>query len=178
MKILLTLIAFFAISTLAYAQQNLQDVVYLKNGGIIRGMITEQIPNKTIKIETADRNVFVYQMDEIEKIMKEPGGVFKDVETSFEGLKPGYQGFVETGIAFGDFTMFKLNIINGYRVNPYFSMGLGVGIRFCPDFETASIPIFADFRTNLLNKKVTPYLGLAIGYSYSPDGDPLTRGLI
>lgn len=48
-----------------------QDVVYLKNGSIIRGMIIEQIPNKSIKIQTKDGNVFVYEMDEIEKITKE-----------------------------------------------------------------------------------------------------------
>jgi len=48
-----------------------QDVVYLKNGSIIRGMIIEQIPNKTLKIQTKDRSVFVYKYDEIEKITKE-----------------------------------------------------------------------------------------------------------
>ncbi|MFY0644981.1 MAG: hypothetical protein JXR19_10985 [Bacteroidia bacterium] len=48
-----------------------QDVVYLKNGSIIRGMIIEQIPNVSIKIQTADANVFVFKMDEIEKITKE-----------------------------------------------------------------------------------------------------------
>jgi len=48
-----------------------QDVVYLKNGSIIRGMIIEQIPNKTLKIQTRDRSVFVYKYDEIEKITKE-----------------------------------------------------------------------------------------------------------
>ena len=48
-----------------------QDVVYLKNGSIIRGMIIEQIPNKSIKIQTKDGNVFVFEMDEIEKITKE-----------------------------------------------------------------------------------------------------------
>ena len=58
MKIFLMLIVFFAISNMVLAQQNLQDVVYLKNGAIIHGTIIEQIPNKTIKVKTkiADRN--------------------------------------------------------------------------------------------------------------------------
>ena len=42
--------------------------MYLKNGSVIRGMIVEQIPNKTIKIKTTDRNIFVFNYDEIEKI--------------------------------------------------------------------------------------------------------------
>lgn len=48
-----------------------QDVVYLKNGSIIRGMIIEQIPGISLKLETRDGNVFVYKMEEIEKMTKE-----------------------------------------------------------------------------------------------------------
>lgn len=47
------------------------DVVYLKNGSIIKGMIIETIPNESIKIETADGSIFVYSMDEVQKMTKE-----------------------------------------------------------------------------------------------------------
>lgn len=47
------------------------DVVYLKNGSIIRGIIIEQVPNVSIKIQTADGSVFFYKMEEVEKITKE-----------------------------------------------------------------------------------------------------------
>ncbi|MFN5983557.1 MAG: hypothetical protein ACK479_08835 [Fluviicola sp.] len=47
------------------------DVVYLKNGSIIRGQIIEQIPNQSLKIRTNDGSVFVYKMEEVEKIVKE-----------------------------------------------------------------------------------------------------------
>ena len=47
------------------------DVVYLKNGSIIRGMVIETIPNETIKIRTSDGSIFVYSLDEVEKITKE-----------------------------------------------------------------------------------------------------------
>jgi hypothetical protein len=52
--------------------QEYEDVVYLKDGSIIRGMIIEQVPNEYIKIKSG-KNVFVYQMDEIEVIKKENG---------------------------------------------------------------------------------------------------------
>lgn len=52
-------------------EEALQDVVYLKNGSIIRGVIIEQIPEQSVKIRTADGSVFVYQMSEVEKITKE-----------------------------------------------------------------------------------------------------------
>ena len=53
------------------AQTNMRDVVHLKNGGITKGIIIEQIPNESIKVHTADGSIFVYKMDEIEKIEKE-----------------------------------------------------------------------------------------------------------
>jgi len=48
-----------------------QDVVYLKNGSVIKGIITEQIPNESVTIETADGNVFVYKYSEVKKFTKE-----------------------------------------------------------------------------------------------------------
>lgn len=170
MKKYLALLLFALITTMSFGQSNYQDVVYLKNGSIIRGVIIEQVPNKSIKIETADRSVFVYQMDEIEKLTKEPiqgksGGSFSN-----SGLQSGYKGIVELGyqIGTGDYGMdrLKLNIINGYQLNPYFSLGLGTGLRYYFDAEAALIPIFADFRANFMDNNVSPYLSIGVGYSF------------
>ena len=54
--------------------QEYQDVVYLKNGSIIKGIIIEQIPNKQLKIKTSDGNIFTYDYNEIEKLKK----IFKE----------------------------------------------------------------------------------------------------
>lgn len=53
------------------AQQNYEDVVFLKNGSVIHGVIIEQIPNKSIKIKTKDGSIFVYAYTEIQKMTKE-----------------------------------------------------------------------------------------------------------
>ncbi len=53
-------------------EEVLEDVVYLKNGSIIRGIIMEQIPNVSIRIQTENKSLFVYKMDEVLKITKEP----------------------------------------------------------------------------------------------------------
>jgi len=50
--------------------QQFEDVVYLKDGSIVRGTIIEQVPNGHIKVQSGP-NVFVYKMDEIEKMTKE-----------------------------------------------------------------------------------------------------------
>ena len=168
----LVLLAFLFITNLAFAQANLQDIVHLKNGSIIRGVIIEQVPNQSIKIQTADRNVFVYQMDEIEKLTKElyQGRGGNSFNNSNSGLQSGYKGIVELGyqIGAGNFGMdrLKLNIINGYQINPYFSLGFGTGLRYYFDADAVLIPAFANFRTNFIDNKTSPYLSLGLGYSF------------
>jgi hypothetical protein len=45
-----------------------EDVVYLKDGSIIHGTITEEVPNVSLKIQTQDGNVFVYKIKAVKKI--------------------------------------------------------------------------------------------------------------
>ena len=91
-----------------------------------------------------------------------------------------YQGIIETGYAFGigEYGMnnFNLNFINSISLNQYFSTGLGIGLirKYEKDefyekgkWPTANnkclFPVFLDLRTNLMNKKTSPYLALGIG---------------
>jgi hypothetical protein len=163
---------FLLFSTISFAQV-FRDVVHLKNGSIIRGIIVEQIPGKSIKIETADKNLFVYKIDEIEKMTKEQVKKSQNTygsdnfDTNFES---GYKGIVELGYMIGTgnygIDRIKLNIINGYQVNPNFYFGIGTGLRYYTGngFDAAIIPIFADLRGTLVLDNVVPYLSLDVGY--------------
>ena len=51
--------------------QEYEDVVYLKNGGVRRGLILEQIPGESIKLKTSYGEIFVIEMLDISKIGKE-----------------------------------------------------------------------------------------------------------
>lgn len=174
MKKNLALLLFVLVTTFSYAQSDFQDVVYLKNGGIIRGVIIEQIINKSIKIETVDRNVFVYQIDEVERITREPYLDKSRSSLNNTGIQSGYKGILEFGYEIGTgvygMDRLKLNIINGYQINPYFYLGVGTGLRYYFDAKEAVIPVYADFRTYFTDKKATPYLSLGIGYSFITSG--------
>ena len=50
-----TVLLFVAISSVA---QSYQDVVYLKNGSVIRGLIMEQVPSQSLKLVTPDGSTF------------------------------------------------------------------------------------------------------------------------
>ena len=70
MKKLLFLVTIILMGYISNAQ-NFKDVLYLKNGSIVKGVITENQPNVLIKIKTSDDNLFVYKYSEIDKILKE-----------------------------------------------------------------------------------------------------------
>jgi hypothetical protein len=68
----LCMIAMFALcAAVGIAQDERVDVVYLTDGSVIRGMIIEQFPNKSLKIETRDGSIFGIDFSRIQKITKE-----------------------------------------------------------------------------------------------------------
>lgn len=181
-------LAFLALTfpVIATAQENMEDVVYLKNGSVIRGVIIEQVPNVSLKIQTADRNVFVFRIEEVEKITKEVKPGKSRQQKSDEEVRgfdnadikqSGYSLIAELVMAVGydDFAekaSFGVQVINGYQVNPNFNVGLGVGLN--QHFAgTAYTPVFVDLRVNFLRKRVTPFVDLAGGWAFGlvPDKD-------
>ncbi|MCB0512562.1 MAG: hypothetical protein KDC72_08430, partial [Bacteroidetes bacterium] len=54
-----------------YSQNDLIEVVYLKNGSVIRGVVIEDISNQTIRIHTKDGNIFVYNLNEVQEITED-----------------------------------------------------------------------------------------------------------
>lgn len=81
----LLVVAVVAMSSSLFAQTNtMLDVVYCKNGSVIKGVIIEQIPNQSIKIQTSDGNIFVYNVEDVEKITKEQVAVKSNENTSIQ----------------------------------------------------------------------------------------------
>ena len=95
----------FVVTAPVFAQQT-KDVVYLKNGDIVWGTIVEQIPGESLKIQTADGSVFVYAINEISKIVKEPAMGTEEAATGTEigtlfglsHLSPNGDGITITGV--------------------------------------------------------------------------------
>lgn len=48
-----------------------EEVVYLKNGSIIKCVVLEEVIDDYVKIQMRDGSIFVYKMTEVEKITKE-----------------------------------------------------------------------------------------------------------
>jgi hypothetical protein len=160
------------ITILASAQKNYEDVIYLKNGGKIRGIIFEQIPFKSLSIYTSNGDTIIFRTDDIESLTREP--LFK--------RRKGYQGMIEMGRSGPAYesqgiACFKISIINSYRFNPYFSIGLGTGLRYNSFKGVAfshyneisndfSLPVYLDTRVNFSVRRLSPFLSVCLGYSF------------
>ena len=113
-------------SGMSLMAQKATEIVYLKNGSVIRGEVIEQVPGQSLKVQTRDGSIFVYQMDEVERISKEQvqssSGKYdhghKGLDVSFEGGVLVNKGGSANGLG---------SIEIGKRFNQNFYWGVGAG---------------------------------------------------
>jgi hypothetical protein len=169
MKKILLFFAFLMFVCAGYAQ-NYQEVVYLKNGSVIRGTVIEQAPGAYIKVQTSDGSVFAYNYSDVEKIVKD-GTVAKSksYNRSNSGLRLGYKGFVDFGysVGVGDYgaDRIEFSTTHGVQINKYIFAGAGVGVNYFYDSESVGIPIYAAARYTVLDKRITPFVEAKVGYA-------------
>lgn len=185
--ILLFILVLFTSGYAVHSQTPLQEVVYLKNDSMIRGTVIEQVPGQSLKIQTADRSIFVYRMDEVEKITKENPIQTKRTATLASASDiTGYRGFVDFGFTKGlgdsGADRFELTTSHGYQFTPYFFTGAGIGIHYYMDMwwngdNVPFIPLFIDLRGNLMQGSIVPFIGLKGGYSLVVDDGLYGGGL-
>jgi hypothetical protein len=167
----------------SFAQTTTQeDVVYLKNGGVLRGAILEQIPNVSLKIQIIGNNIFVVKMDEVERIVKENATVQHTIKTQKNASVaaetpenteiPFKSGFVHTirtgalvGLGEGGGVGASANYALAWQFNRNISLGIGGGLDYYTQYWT-SVPAFLDFRIVPSVGKVSPVFSLAGGYSF------------
>lgn len=147
------------------AQTETEDVIYLKDGGILRGEILEIRGDQIIKIETAGRNVFVVRMSEVDRITEEPMPIARYYKIS------GYINQTGFDLLSGDNTITPhFYTMNGYRFTPRFAAGIGIG--YIPYRDPLNlIPVYLDLSLNLLKANVTSFLFVKAGYAFSTHAD-------
>ncbi|MCX6220509.1 MAG: hypothetical protein NTZ69_05935 [Bacteroidia bacterium] len=154
-----TLILTIFFSLTLFAQKRNHDVVYLKNGSILRGTVVLIDPGKFIKLKTPDRNVWVFEQEKIDSI----------VQTSKVQIpqKNGYFNLTEMGVLAGNSANYKKNPftlmnISSWKFENGFSTGIGVGVEF---FNETYLPVVADFRYFIRKAGAMPFVSLQGGYS-------------
>lgn len=170
-------------SAAVWAQTTLEDVVYLKNGSILRGQVLEYDPSTNIKIQIKGGSILVYASTDVLKMEKEeivtpevkitPLEIVETPEEEFEVWEQdvpqkGVYGTLSIGNVFPAINSFVplpgfiLDGSVGYRIHHLFAVGGGGGIML--DFTQSFIYGFATIRGDILNKTFSPYYELNVGY--------------
>lgn len=85
-------------------------------------------------------------------------------------VSKGYFGEAEFNLGFYNGNYFRgygIDVINGYRTSPWFAVGGGVGARYMSlKPGELLIPFYLHLRTEMLDRKVSPYISVNIGGAY------------
>lgn len=147
--------------------QNTEDVVYLKNGSIIRGKIIEHGDSNFIKIETDCNNIWVFKFEEIEKVeIGQKIEIYKKYDTKSKGFIHITQfGLTSTDIEFNG----CYHMQNGYLFKPGISVSLGIGLE---NIKFVSVPVYLDISYVPLKSNNSPFFYLKGGYSFAIEKAP------
>jgi len=161
----LILLSLFAMILPQLIAQNV-DVLYMKNGSLIRGTIEELIPGKTVRMLDKCGNSIVYDLNEVEKITSEemPGNTNGD---EYEPYRTGLVNITSIGLLVGSISNeqpapFSIQSTIGWRLPSGLQLGGGMGLEF---ISSTHMPFFADLRFDFFDKPVTPCLIAKGGYA-------------
>ncbi|MCG8327788.1 MAG: hypothetical protein MI974_08900 [Chitinophagales bacterium] len=173
--IILTLMMSF-MAIMAFGQDKM-DVVYLKDGRVVKGSIIKPLDADGVQIMTTESDVYTFSAEEVSRVGREKfqHDNLKNKVIVHDGS--GFTNITTLGLGFGvgsvgderssdnDETYFALHTVNGYHLNRSLSLGVGVGIEWFGDYEL--VPLYADIRFHPSLTEWAPFfygnLGFGLG---------------
>jgi hypothetical protein len=145
------------ITTLQLSGQKSKSAIYLKNGSIIYGTLSE-ISDNQYKLKGKDGSLYIFPAGDVEKYQI-------DIPV-FEGRKEkGFSFSLEGGLLIGSQSTeykspFSFNAIFGYTFDTKNNVGFGTGAEFIGETYT---PMYLEFRRLINDKRVAPFLFVRTG---------------
>lgn len=162
---LLLLAGLLLVSSLVRAQAPASpDILYLKDGSVIRGTLIESITGSHVRFQNLEGQVREYPMSEVSST-KISG---KNNRPVYELQPIGFSHSSSIGLmvgsgSYGDRANPSFQTINGVRIGKHWSTGIGTGLE---SFGYGTLlPLFAHGRYSLLKGAVSPYIDGMAGYS-------------
>ncbi len=166
------LVFLLLISVEGFAQRKIyeEDVVYLRNGSVLRGNILEQVPRQSLTIQIFDGTTFYLLTSEIDRVVREPSQYIQiqvkydnDVVPLTYQDEPGW--FKGYGIAISANSSngnIHLMMRSGYRWDRWRQVSLVSGLD--PYQAGLVVPVAAEWRADVFAKPVTPHVFVQAGY--------------
>ncbi len=151
-----------------------RDVVYLNNGSIIKGQITELDPKESLRIETSDGSIFVLDINDVSKCEKEimevsSNNFSKEKNISLYPTR-GYRGFAELSYLPGKYmaedersNRVVISTSHGCQINPNLYLGGGIAEEIEIYWEDACLAVFGDICYNFKKQKNSMFVDLRAG---------------
>lgn len=143
-----------------------QDVVYLKNGSILRGTLAMDAAPGTVGIETTGNNLFVFRAEEVERVAREL------VRKTFQyPYTTGYLHMTEVALSVGNRAGqnqsraidFAANTFNGHQFASYLAAGMTLGV---DGYDGVTLlPLGLGLRGDLTKTRTRPFYSLDGGYA-------------
>lgn len=161
----------------AVAQRPTEQVLYLKNGWVLRGQLLTPATSDPLRLQTTDRNEFVFPQSEIDSVRQRLQPPSR-LNVAYKAR--GFGHFTELGALAGRNTSssvntsaFSFQVVNGYKFNQWLYTGLGVGADL---YATQSlVPVFASVRGDFTRRgTILPFYFLDGGYGFNITGQDNT----
>ncbi len=175
-SIFIIIIVILTSSVLSQVKGDYIDVLHLKDGATIKGIITEQIPSVSVTILTIDGNKTTYSYSQIEKfssVLADQQFIKKSKQlkrefawiNTFKRKEKGY--FIDADVIIGTVSG-ELRITNGYKFGRMAKFGFGTGFGLLPlNSKNQVLPHFLlniMYSGDILNKRITPFYEIELGY--------------
>jgi hypothetical protein len=152
--------------------QRKEDVVYLSNGSVLRGVLTSDSVSSTVRILNHAGDIWVFKQDEVDSITREKPFEYKAKLFTRAGFEYSINGelLMRSGNnAIGKAAIPGISLGMGYRFNPYISTGMDLGVEF---YDLMEIPVSASVRLRSSGRVLSPFTFLRAGYTFPGEKRP------
>lgn len=164
----------FAASGQTVSEDQMVDIVYLRDGSKLVGKIIKWDLGIGMEFQLATGATITIPKDDISKVMQDDGddrdgsrGTFVRAPRPYNFREHGWYQNTSGFFSFAFPGGAGLHHVMGYRFNRLLGVGVGVGVETHDfNFVRNFIPVFAEARGFLLPKKITPYYALKVGYGF------------
>ncbi len=159
MKISIAVLAFLVIlMTNNVLAQSKEDIVYLNNGSILRGKITEKVSGNHVTLEMLGRNLLVIPDSAIKLVLTDQFVQAKIRENNSSSVE------MAASVSFfgGSKNSAGCTFITSYRFPFRLSTGVGIGNEW---FDRQQIPFIADVKYSFMKGSWSPYVYAQTGYA-------------
>jgi hypothetical protein len=152
--------------------QKKEDVVYLSDGSIIRGIVQTDSTGGIIRILNHAGDTWAFNLSEVDSLTRERPFEYKALLFNQNGFEFNINAeflIRSRNNAIGNAVIPGIDLVFGYRINPYFSAGAGMGMQF---YETMEIPFSLSVRARASGRTLSPLVLVKAGYTLPAEKRP------